>query len=641
MLRLPAGLLPALLASALVALSASAQNAAPRPQLHILHDVRLTDAPDAPRHALVLRDGRIESVLDVAAELPAGARVIDGRGMLALPAFVDAFAQAGFETPTPVAQQDAPPSEASDVYIDMRVANRKGIQPSFRAAEVFNLAKDKSAPWREAGFGALLAAPAGQLLAGTSALCVTREAAARDSILLADVFAHAAFRATGPGYPSTLIGYHAQLRQFFLDAKHHAELEQRYEQRRPGPRPAHDAELAASRPIVRKELRVMCEADSAQDIQRWIKLADELGFELGIVGGREAWKVAAELKGRDIPVVLTLQWGDEPKDPKEKDKKGKKDAGEAKEKQPESKPESAPAAETKQDEPPPEKNPDEKKPDEKKADEKKADEKKADEKKQWEYEEPLAVREAKRARWVEGRDCALRLHEAGVRFAFGSGSGNGGELLKKVRTLVENGLPKDAALAALTSSASQLVGAKQHLGSLIAGFDATLALWTDIPTKKDAKVAWLFVDGFPHEYEIKAEEKLEGKPDDGVDASGVWDCETKSDQGAQKATLTLKMTPEGEVTGTLVTSGQRGERTVDVKGTVVGKTLVLEGSYTMRDTEVTTKWKVELDGGTLRGSATMRGPWGETTSEVSGERKPKWLEDEAAYEGEEACCGHK
>lgn len=629
MLRLPAGLLPATLASALVALAAPAQNAAPRPQLHVLHDVRLADAPDAPRHALVLRDGRIESVLDVAAELPAGARVIDGRGMLALPAFLDAFTQAGVETPTPVAQQDAPPSEASDVYIDMRVANRKGIQPAFRAADVFALAKDKSAPWREAGFGALLAAPAGQLLAGTSALCVTREAAARDSILLADVFAHAAFRATGPGYPSTLIGYHAQLRQFFLDAAHHAELEQRYEQDRPGPRPAHDAELEAARSLVRRERRVMCEADSAQDIQRWIKLADELGFELGIVGGREAWKVAAELKARDIPVVLTLQWGDEPKDPKEKDKKSKKDATEPKEQKPDAaaaeQPAEAQAAEAK-----PEDKPAEKK-----------DEKKADEKKKWEYEEPLAVREAKRARWVEGRDCALRLHEAGVRFAFGSGSGNGGELLKKVRTLVENGLPKDAALAALTSGASQIVGAKQHLGSLSSGLDATLALWTASPFEKDAKVGWIFVDGFPHEYEIKADEKLEGKPDEGVDASGVWDCETKSDQGAQKATLTLKMTPEGEVTGTLVTSGQRGERTVEVKGTVVGKTLVLEGSYTMRDTEVNAKWKVELDGGTLRGSATTRGPWGETTSEVSGERKPKWLEDEAAYEGEEACCGHK
>ncbi len=638
MLRLPAGLLPAALASALVALAASAQNAAPRPQLHVLHDVRLADAPDAPRHALVLRDGRMESVLDVAAEFPAGARLIDGRGMLALPAFVDAFTQAGFETPTPVAQQDVPPSEASDVYIDMRVANRKGIQPSFRAAEVFALAKDKSAPWRESGFGALLAAPAGQLLAGTSALCVTREAASRDSILLADVFAHATFRATGPGYPSTLIGYHAQLRQFFLDAAHHAELEQRYEQGRPGPRPAHDAELAAARSLVRRERRVMCEADSAQDIQRWIKLADELGFELGIVGGREAWKAAAELKARDIPVVLTLQWGDEPKDPNEKDKKSKKDTGEAKEKQPdaaaaESEPASKPEGE------PVTPQAEEAKPEDKPAEKK--DEKKADEKKKWEYEEPLAVREAKRARWVEGRDCALKLHEAGVRFAFGSGSGNGGELLKKVRTLVENGLPKDAALAALTGSASQMLGAKQHLGAIAPGLDATLALWTASPFAKDAKVAWIFVDGFPHEFDVKPEEKLEGKPDEGVDASGVWDCETKSDQGAQKATLTLKMTPEGEVTGTLVTTGQRGERTVEVKGTVVGKTLVLEGSYTMRDTEVTAKWKVELDEGTLRGSATMRGPWGETTSEVSGERKPKWLEEEAAYEGEEACCGHK
>ncbi len=618
-----------LFSSVCLTLAAVAQNAAPRPQLHVIHDVRLSDAADAPRHALVLRDGRIESVLDVAAELPAGARVIDGRGMLAVPGLIDAFTQAGFETPTPVAQQDDPPSEASDVYIDMRVANRKGIQPAFRAAELFNLAKDKSAPWRESGFGALLAAPSGQLLAGTSALCVTRETAARDAILIAEVFAHAAFRATGPGYPSTLMGYHAQLRQFFLDAAHHAELEARYTAGRPGPRPAHDEQLEAARGLVKRERRVMCEADSAQDIQRWIRLADELGLRIGIVGGREAWKVANELKTREIPVVLTLQWGDEPKDPNEKDKKAKKGEapkeGEVSEKKPEAESATSEKAEPAQETKP----------------EKKAEETKADDKKEWNYEEPLGVREAKRARWVEGRDCALRLHEAGVTFAFGSGSGNGSELLKKVRTLVENGLPADAALAALTSGAARLVGAEQHLGAIAAGRDATLALWTATPVKKDSKVAWLFVDGFPNEYEVKPEEKLEGKPDDGVDASGIWDCEVKNDQGPQKATLTVKMTPEGEVTGTLVTTGQRGERTVDVKGSVVGKTLVIEGSYTMRETEVTTKWKVELDGGSLKGSVTLRGPWGETTSEVTGERKPKWLEDEAAYEGEEACCGHK
>ncbi|NUP96767.1 MAG: amidohydrolase family protein, partial [Planctomycetaceae bacterium] len=459
---------------------------------------------------------------------------------------------------------------------------------------------------------------------------VTREAAARDLVLVGDVFQHAAFRAGGPGYPSTLMGYHAQLRQFFLDAAHQAELEARYAAGRPGVRPAHDESLSVGRALQEKKRRVMCEAESAQDILRWIRLGDELGIQIGIVGGREAWKVADVLKAREIPVVLTLTWGDEPKDPHEKEKKAKK--GDAPKKSEVAKGEEKPAegaTDAAKAEEKPEAKPEAKK-----------DEKKADEAKPWEYEEPLVVREERRKQWEEGRDCALRLREKGVRFAFGSAGGTGADLLKKVRTLVEVGLPAEAALAALTKDAAALVGASAHLGAVQPGMDATLALWTANPVAKDAKVAWLFVDGFPTEFEIKAEEKREGKPDEGVDATGLWNVEIKSDQGAQKGTLKLAMTPEGEVTGTLVTTGQRGERSIDVKGTVVGKTLVLEGTFTMRDTEVTNKWKVELSGGSLAGSATTRGPFGETTSEVSGERVPKWLEDEVEYEGEEACCGH-
>jgi imidazolonepropionase-like amidohydrolase len=625
-----APLLAALWGVAAAAPALAMQNAAPKPQPHVLNDVRLIDAADAPRVALVLRDGRITEVLQAGFELPAGAHVIEGKGMLVVPALVDAYTTTGVETPTPVAQQDDPPSEASAVYIDMRTANRKGLQPQFRAADVLALPKDKTKPWRDSGFGAVLAAPAGQLLAGTSALAVTREAAARDLVLAGDVFQHAAFRAGGPGYPSTLMGYHAQLRQFFLDAAHQAELETRYAAGRPGVRPAHDESLSIGRALQEGKRRVMCEAESAQDILRWIRLGDELGLQIGIVGGREAWKVGDVLKAREIPVVLTLTWGDEPKDPHEKEKKAKK--GDAPKKADAAKAEEKPAEAAV--EPPKAEEKPEAKPEAKK------DEKKADEAKLWEYEEPLVVREERRKQWEEGRDCALRLREQGVNFAFGSAGGTGADLLKKVRTLVEVGLPAEAALAALTKDAAALLGASAHLGSLEPGKDATLALWTANPVTKDAKVAWLFVDGFPTEFEIKAEEKREGKPDEGVDASGLWNVEIKSDQGAQKGTLKITMTPEGEVTGTLVTTGQRGERTVDVKGTVVGKTLVLEGTFTMRDTEVTNKWKVELSGGSLAGSATMRGPFGETTSEVTGERVPKWLEDEVEYEGEEACCGH-
>jgi len=316
--------------ASLVVAAALAQQASPRPPLYVVKDVRIEPRDDAPHVNLVLRDGRIERIAKLDEAPPLGARELEGKGMLVVPAFVDAFTQEGCETPTPVADKDQPPSEASDVQVDMRDANRKGIQPAFRASQVFALAKDKSKALREAGFGAVVSAPTGQLLAGTSTLATTRDAAARDTILAPDVFAHAAFRASGGGYPSTLMGYHAQLRQFFLDAARHATLLRRYQEGQSGPRPAFDVELEAGVKLLDKSQRLMCEAQSAQDILRWIKFGDELGVSVGIVGGREAWKVADVLKARSIPVVLTLDWGDEPKDPAEKDKKGgKKDGAKA------------------------------------------------------------------------------------------------------------------------------------------------------------------------------------------------------------------------------------------------------------------------------------------------------------------------
>lgn len=622
---------------------AFARQTSPRPQLHVLKDVRLVDLPDAPRVAIVLRDGRIERILEASAQLPLGAREIDGKGMLAVPAFVDAFSQAGCETPTPVAQKDAPRSEASDVQVDMRDANRKGIQPAFRAAEAFNFPKDKSKKWRESGFGALASSPAGQLLAGTSALCTTREAAPRDAIISADLFAHAAFRASGEGYPSTLMGYFAQLRQFFLDVRRHSELQSRYVAGRAGARPPFDAELEAGHALLDERRRVMCEAESAQDIRRWIELGDELGLEVGIVGGREAGRVAELLAARRIPVVLTLDWGDEPKDPHEKDKQAKKEdkpEGEAKpgekaEEEPPPATDKPPTDQPATDQPPTgdpvaqEAEQPAAKPDEKKSDK----DKEAQAKKKWEYEEPLGVREEKRRKWEEGQGSALALHKAGVAFAFGTASSSADELLKKVRTLVEKGLPADAALAALTGNAAQLVGAEGRLGAIQSGADASLALWTAQPTTKDAKCAWLFVDGFSHEFEVKLDAKAEGKPDEGVDATGTWTVELKTDQGTRSGTLVLTMTPEGEVTGTLTsTTPGGGETTTEYKGHVGGKSMTLEGSYTRREIEITSKWKVELAGDTLEGTTTTKGPWGEAEGTVTGSRPPKQAQELEVHE---------
>ena len=129
-----------------------------------IENVRLEVKEDAPRKTILLRDGRIESVLDAGAALPGGVRIIDGKGQLAVPAFIDAFTQAGCTPPAVKVDRDVPTNTRADVQIDMREANRKGIAPAFRASDAFELAGEKSKGYREAGFGWLVSAPSGELL---------------------------------------------------------------------------------------------------------------------------------------------------------------------------------------------------------------------------------------------------------------------------------------------------------------------------------------------------------------------------------------------------------------------------------------------------------------------------------------------
>jgi imidazolonepropionase-like amidohydrolase len=78
-----------------------------------------------------------------------------------------------------------------------------------------------------------------------------------------------------------------------------------------------DPRLEALVPYARGEKPVVIQAQRKADIQEAIKFADELKLKMVLSGGLEAWKVADELKRRDIPVLLgpVMALPQEPFDP--------------------------------------------------------------------------------------------------------------------------------------------------------------------------------------------------------------------------------------------------------------------------------------------------------------------------------------
>jgi imidazolonepropionase-like amidohydrolase len=117
----------------------------------------------------------------------------------------------------------------------------------------------------------------------------------------------------------------------------------------------------------------------------------------------------------------------------------------------------------------------------------------------------------------EAERAPAELHKAGVPFALVSG--HAPNALAGVRKAIERGLPREAALRALTLGAAEALGIADRTGSLDAGKAANVVAWSGEPLSKDAKVKMVFVDGRLYEPDAAPgagrpeEEKKADKPE--------------------------------------------------------------------------------------------------------------------------------
>ena len=595
------------------------------PTVVVVTDVALDFTGEGERVDLVLAGGRIRSVAPTGGGLPPGARPVDGAGLVARPAFLDAWSFHGCETPAPRAEQDHPVETRGDVRAAMRDANRKGIQPGFHAADVLDLGADGAGAWRQQGFGALLVAPTDELLAGRGTVIATRQGPVRDLVLSPEVFQHGTFAASGRGFPSTLMGYFAQLRQFFYDVQHQADLRQRYGLGRPDPRPAWDPDLEAALRLVEGRELYVVHADRASDIERWLRLADEFDLRLAIAGGRGAWRHADLLAERGVPVFLDLDWGEEVDDPTPDRATDLTDSPD----EPGGAGSGADLAAAEVDEPADPADADAGTDEEPTAD---------DAGDAWHYLEPLGVREERRRRWEETRAGALVLEAAGVPVFYGTGDRQPKELLAGLRELVELGADPAVLHRRLTADAANFLGLGDHLGELTVGRDASLALWTADPLDPDAagQLAWLFVDGMAHEFDV--DPPGEG-PAEGVDATGTWDLNIDGDMAPEDATASLSMDEGGAVTGTYrFVAAWNGEAyEAAVSGRVDGTSLTVKGRIEFGDGGMDVTFAGELEGQAFSGKATTTSDWGDDEATVTGARRPEHRHDHHEADEDYTC----
>lgn len=89
---------------------------------------------------------------------------------------------------------------------------------------------------------------------------------------------HASFATQTRGYPGSLMGVFAVLRQTLLTA-------QQYREKLNEPRPPYDPTSAALLPVLDRKIPVVFAADSAESIRRVIRFADEFQLQPILYGG--------------------------------------------------------------------------------------------------------------------------------------------------------------------------------------------------------------------------------------------------------------------------------------------------------------------------------------------------------------------
>jgi len=260
---------------------------------------------------LVIRDGKIAAV-GTNVDVPAGAQVIDGKGLQVYPGLFDPVTQMGL-------------SEISAVSATVDTSETGAFNPDVVAAEAVLPSSEHIPVTRAAGITEVLAVPAsGGFDSGRSSDILGGQASAihlagwtiNDMLVKKSVamvlewpkietrsFDFATFSRKTKPYTEAKQEYDKQTNELsdWLDnARHYAQA-----WGHGGPAEyQRDLKLEALVPVIRGELPVLVFANRAHDIRNAIEFCDKQKLKMILAGGAEAYKVKELLRSKSIPVVL-------------------------------------------------------------------------------------------------------------------------------------------------------------------------------------------------------------------------------------------------------------------------------------------------------------------------------------------------
>lgn len=168
---------------------------------------------------------------------------------------------------------------------------------------------------RQAGITTAVVAPEPGMLRGVSALVNLGDGGLGDNLLRPRVAQNVSFETRGfrEGYPTSLMGAIALLRQSLADAAWYGQAHEAWESDPAQTRPVYNRSLAALEAVAAGTESVVFETESLDNLFRAARLAEELGLDAWYVGTGEEYRHLEPVKALGRPLLVPLDFPETPK----------------------------------------------------------------------------------------------------------------------------------------------------------------------------------------------------------------------------------------------------------------------------------------------------------------------------------------
>ena len=292
--------LPLLAALALAPAAAPAQQA----DTHAIVGARVVtvSGPVHERATIVMRDGLITAVgPDVTP--PAGARVIDGKGLVVTPGLIDGLSSIGI----PGATRSGSGSGGSGSGAPAATPTPPSLQPQALALERVRAAEVAKA--RNSGITTALVVGREGVLPGQSAILNLAGDKPEAMVLRQPAALHLHMATATRQYPGSLMGTMAYARQALLDAARARDAWAAWEKAPRGrKRPAYDPALVPWQQVLAGQLPLVVTCTLENDVRRALSLADEFQVKVVLASLPQGFRTAELLKARKLPLLVSVNF---------------------------------------------------------------------------------------------------------------------------------------------------------------------------------------------------------------------------------------------------------------------------------------------------------------------------------------------